>query len=196
MSATYAGDAREQTTAGGVIIVAVSLLSAVLVLAGLAYAAGTGARHQAALAAARCEPNLSPSGLQCTTVAMLVKQYTALASPVAQQLRTDAAAYSASDRRHLAAAEAALTAEVTVEDAFGRALARFPFPPASAALARTLIQDNQARARATAEQAQAPSLRLLRSFNRQVRLAGAAVAAQMRRLGQALGVAPVASEEP
>ena len=47
-------------------------------IAGLAYAAGTGGRHKAALAFAQCEPNLSPSGLQCTTVQMLTRQYTAI----------------------------------------------------------------------------------------------------------------------
>ena len=72
MSETYAGETyarggQEQTTAGSVILVAISLLTAFLVIAGLGYAAGTGGRHKAALAAAGCEPNLSPSGLQCTT---------------------------------------------------------------------------------------------------------------------------------
>ena len=64
MSETYArgGYAAEETTAGGVILMAISFLAAVLVLAGLVYAAGTGERHKAALAAAGCEPNLSPSG--------------------------------------------------------------------------------------------------------------------------------------
>jgi hypothetical protein len=185
-----------RTTAGGFIIVTISALSAVLVLAGLAYAASTGARHQAALAAARCEPNLSPSGLQCTTVTMLVSRYSALASPVTQQLHTDVAAYAASQRRHLAAAEAALTAEVTVEDAFGQSLARFPFPPAVAPLARTLKQDNQARAKLTAEQAQAPSLRLMRSLNRRVRAAAVAVTTQLRLVSRALTVPPAAAQEP
>jgi hypothetical protein len=185
-----------RTTAGGFIIVTISVLSAVLVLAGVAYAASTGARHQAALAAARCEPNLSPSGLQCTTVAMLVSRFSALTSPVTQQLHTDVAAYAASQRRHLAAAEAALTAEVTVEKAFGQSLARFPFPPAVAALARTLEQDNQGRLKLTAEQAQAPSLRLMRSLNRRVRSAAVAEAAQMSRVGQALTIAPTAGQEP
>jgi hypothetical protein len=195
-SATYARDDQEQTAAGGVIIVAISILSALLVIAGLAYAAGNGARHQRALAAANCEPNLSPSGLPCTTVQMLVNRYATITAPVAQELSTDAAAYGANQRRRLGAAEAALTAEVTIEDALGKSLARFPFPPASAAVARTLIQDNQARAELTAQQARSSSLTQLRSFDHRVRAAAVAVRNEMKLVSQALAVRPAASQEP
>jgi hypothetical protein len=60
MSQTHAPAGQERTTAGGVILLASSALAAVLVIAGLLYAAGTGPRHQAALAAAGCEPGLAP----------------------------------------------------------------------------------------------------------------------------------------
>ena len=57
MSATYARNDQEER-AGRVILVVTSLLAALLVIAGLIYARGTGERHQAALAAAGCEPSL------------------------------------------------------------------------------------------------------------------------------------------
>jgi hypothetical protein len=123
MSEACAGSGREQTTAGGVIIAVSSVLAALLVIAGLCYASGTGARHQAALAAASCEPNLSPSGLPCTTAQMLASEYMAIMTPASQQLNTDMAAYTASEKHNLAEAEAALTAEVTSERAFDTSLA-------------------------------------------------------------------------
>jgi len=51
-SETYGIGGQEQTSVGGVILGAISFLAAVLVIAGLIYATGTGERHQAALAAA------------------------------------------------------------------------------------------------------------------------------------------------
>jgi len=196
MSAIYARGNREPTAIGGVVLVAISLLAAVLVVAGLIYAAGTSERHKANLAAAGCEPNLSPSGLQCTTVQMLTSQYLSVTAPVLQQLRTDGAAYTASEGHHLAAAEAALTAEVTVENAFGKSLARFPFPPATAAEAKALIQANSTRSKLTAEQARSSSLAQLRSFNERLRAASAAVRTDIKLVSKALSVPPTANQEP
>jgi hypothetical protein len=195
MSETYAAGGQEDT-AGGVILVAISILSAVLVIAGLAYATGTGARHKAALAAAECEPNLSPSGLQCTTVPMLTSDYTAIMNPAMQQLNTDAAAYTASQRRHLAPAESALTAIVAAEHALDTRLASFPFPPAVAPAAKALIQANQALATLTAQQARSSSLTQLQSFNRRVDAASAAVQTDMTLVRKALAVPPTATQEP
>jgi hypothetical protein len=192
----YATADQEDTTIGGVIVIAMSILAAVLVIAGLAYATGTGARHKAALAAAECEPNLSPSGLQCTTVQMLTSQYTAIVNPAMQQLTTDAAAYTANDRRHLAAAESALTAIVAVEHALDTKLTRFPFPPAVAPTAKVLVQASQAVATLTAEQARSHSLTQLLSFNPRVDAASATVQTEMTLLRKALAVAPTASQEP
>ena len=45
MSEAYAGSGREQMTAGGVIIAVSSVLAALLVIAGLCYASGTGQGH-------------------------------------------------------------------------------------------------------------------------------------------------------
>jgi hypothetical protein len=196
VSDTYARGGQEQTAAGGFMILAISALCAVLVIAALMYAAGTGQRHKAALAAAGCEPNLSPSGLQCTTVWMLAHDYTAITNPADQQLSADVAAYTASERHNLAAAEAALTAEVTAENAFGTSLARFPFPPGIAPTARALIQNDHALATLTAEQAQSSSLARMRSFNGRVRAASAVVQTEMALIHKDFESRPTASQEP
>jgi hypothetical protein len=186
----------EQLRTDSVIVAAISALAAVLVIAGLIYAAGTGQRHQAALAAAGCEPNLSPSGLHCTTAQMLASRYRAMSTSVSQQLTTDMAAYGASERHHLASAKAALTAEVAIENAFGTSLARFPFPPLIAPMAKALIQANHARAELTAEQARSSSLTRLRSFNHRVTAADVAVRTDMKLVRKALAAPPTASQEP
>jgi hypothetical protein len=196
MSAIYADYGREQRTAGGFIVAVISILSAVLVIAGLGYAVGTGGRHKAALAAAGCEPNLSPSGLQCTTVAMLVGQYVKITTPATQELSTDKAAYTAAERHRLGAAEAALAAEVTTENSLTASLARFPFPPSVAPAARRLIQANGVRASLTAEQARSSSLSQMRSFNGRVKSASTAVQADMTLLRTALDARPTANQEP
>jgi hypothetical protein len=183
---------QEQTTAGGVILIVSSFLAAFLVIAGLIYAAGTGERHEAALAAAGCEPGLSPSGLQCTTAQMLASQYMAIMTPASQQLNADVAAYTASERHHLAAAKAALTAEVTSEDAFDSSLAGIEFPPAIVPIAQALLRANQVLAKLTAEQARSSSLTRLRSFDYRVQVANAAVQTEMKLILKALHSPPQA----
>jgi hypothetical protein len=190
MSETYARGGQLEAKAGGVILLVGSFLSALLVIAGLIYATGTSERHQAALAAAGCEPSLSPSGLPCTTAQMLASQYMAIMTPASQQLDTDVAAYTANERSDLAAAEAALTAEVTTEQAFDTSVASFPFPPPITAMAKTLVGDNQALAKLTAEQARSSSLTQLRSFNHRVQVASAAAQAEMKLILKALHPPP------
>jgi len=179
-SETYAGGSRRELTAGGIMIMISSCLSALLLIAAFIYAIGTGGRTQAALAAAGCEPTLTPSMQQCTTQPILKGQYLAVITPATQQLNTDAAAYVASEGDHLAVAEAALTAEVTSERALDASLTAFAFPPAIKPLARALISANQARATLTAEQAGASSLTRMRSFDHQVQIADAAVQTEMK----------------
>jgi hypothetical protein len=193
MSETYDPGVQEQTTAGRVILMASSCLAAVLVIAGLIYAAGAGQRHQAALAAAGCEPGLSPSGLPCTTTQMLASQYTGIMTPASQQLDADMAAYTANERHHLAAAEAALTAEVTAENAFDTSLAGIKFPPAIAPIAKALIRADQTRANLIAEQARSSSLTQLRSFNQRVQVASAAVQTEMKLILKAVDSPPQAA---
>jgi hypothetical protein len=192
MSEIYASGGPEQTKAGKVILMAGSSLAALLLIAALIYAMGTGNRHQAALAAAGCEPSLSPAGLPCTTAQMLASHYTAIMTTATQQLNADEAAYTASERRNRAAAEAALTAEVTSEQAFDRSLASITFPPAIAAMSKALVQADQARAKLTAEQARSSSLTRLRSFNHRVRVASAAVQTEMKLIRKRLDSPPPA----
>ena len=187
MSETYARGGQQSTGAGGFILVVASLLAAVLVLAGLIYAAGTPARHRAALAAAGCEPSLSPAGVQCTTAQMLTKQFLAIMVPARQQLSADQAAYSGDvRRRNLAAAQNALMAEVSSEHTFDTSLASVTFPPAVMAIAKVLIRDNKARATLTAKQAQSTSLAQVRSFNRRVDVAAADVQKDVKLIRKAL----------
>jgi hypothetical protein len=185
-SETYGQAVRPPMTLGGVIIAAVSALSTLLILGAIVYASGTGAREQAALTAAGCEPTLTPLMQQCTTQPILAGQYKAVITPASQQLGTDAAAYAASEEANLTVAEAALTAEVTSERALGSRLGALALPPAMRPLAQALISANQARATLTAEQAGASSLARMRSFNHRVQLANATVATDMKALQTAI----------
>jgi hypothetical protein len=197
LTETYATGRPEQgTRAGGVILVTVSILAAILVAAGLVYAAGTGGRHRAALAAAECEPNLSPSGLPCTTVPMLVSRYVTIATPAVQQLNADEAAYAANARHDLTAAKAALRAELMSATALDASLGRFPFPAGVAPIATALIRADHARERLIAQQVRSTSLSQLRSFNHRSKAASTAVRAELKLLRRAVAARPTASQEP
>jgi hypothetical protein len=212
----YAAGGEPDTTVGGVIITAISILSAILVFAGLIYATGTGGRHKAAVLAAGCEPSLFISGLPCTTQQMVISQYEAIVNPAGNQLTADTAAYTANERQHLAAAEAALTAEVATEQALGNSLAAMTFTPQNRAralalitnasstgnqnvppaaitftpqitvMADALIQADQALVKLTAEQARSSTLTQLRSFNHRARVASAAVQTEVKLILKAL----------
>jgi len=217
MSETYAWPGQDQRMekVGRTILLVVALLSAFLVTAGLIYATGTSARHKAAIAAAGCEPALFISGLPCTTLPMIASHYQAIATPATQQLTTEMAAYAASQRHDLAAAEMDLSSEVATVQAFDNSLAAMTFTPQnehtadvtiqnatsngttvplSSALftpqltvtAGALIQANQALATLLAEQARSSSLKQLRSFNHRVKLARAAVQTEMKLILKAL----------
>jgi hypothetical protein len=223
-SGPYLRDREDETRLGSVILVIVASLAAILVIAGLIYATGASARNKAALAAAGCEPSLSPSGLPCTTVFMLHSWYTGITDPAIRQLNADAAAYAANERRSLVAAEAALTSEVTTEQALDNGLiaARFTpqnrakamtlitnatsfgnpvpsaaitFTPQLTVLADVLIKDIQAVSKLTGEQARSTSLSQLRSFNRRVDAATAAAAAEIGLVLKAVDTHPTASQE-
>jgi hypothetical protein len=217
MSETYAWPGQDQRMekAGRTILLVTALLSALLVTAGLIYATGTGARHRAAIAAAGCEPSLFISGLPCTTEQMIASQYGTIVTPVTNQLNTEMAAYAASERRDLAAAEVDLSSEVATEQAFDNSLAAMTFTPQNqhtadvliqnatsngaavplssalftpqlTAIANALIQANQALAKLLAEQARSSSLTQLRSFNHRVKVARAAVQTEMKFIIKAL----------
>lgn len=176
----------DETTTGRVIVMVSSAVATVLLIAAVIYATGIGARHRGALAAAGCEPNLSPSGLPCTTAPMLTRRYLAIVTPATQQLDADVADYAANETGNLAAARAALTAEVTSDDALGSDLTGIAFPPAVAPMARVLARDNQARAQLAAEQARSSSLAQLRSFDHRVQVANATAQAEIQLVLRAL----------
>jgi hypothetical protein len=186
MSQAHAAIGRDQEQAGAVILIATSALAAILVILGLVYAVGTSARSAAAIAAAGCEPGTGSEAAPCTTPAMLASQYTAILTPAARQIDLDTAAYAASEKTRLATAEAALTAEVITLQNFDTSLAGIAFPPAIAPIARALIRAEEARISLTAQQARSPSLTAMRSLDRRVLAASAAVQAEMNRLRTAI----------
>jgi hypothetical protein len=224
MSATYADD-YEREPLGGFIVVAISILSAILVLAGLIYATGAHARNKTALALNDCTPSQSPSGLPCTTQAMVLSQFQGIVTPAGKQLNADMVAYRANEKRHLAAAEATLTSEVATEQALDSSLAAVEYStqsyanainlitiafdtgastpsaailltPQTTVMADALIRANQALIKLTAEQAKSTSLTQLQSFNAKVTAANAAVVKDINAIHQVLTVPPAASQEP
>jgi hypothetical protein len=186
MSQADDGGRQEQTKAGAIILMATSCLSALLVIGSLIYAAGTGGRDEAALAAAGCEPGLSSETQACTTQPMLASQFMAILTPATQQLTVDVAAYTASEGHDLAAAEAALRAEAASDQAFDTSLAGMTFPPAITPMAQALIRADQARANLITEQARSSSLTQMRSFDHRVQVASAAVEAEMNLILKAV----------
>jgi hypothetical protein len=216
MSQTYVDYAEEQERFGGILLAAIAILAGILVLAGLIYATGTSARHKAAVVAAGCEPSLFISGLPCTTQQMVIAQYQGIVNPAIKQLTADTAAYQASERHKLVAAEGALTAEVATEQALDNSLAAMAFTPANRAralalitsaasngntpipsaavtftpqvtgIADALVRDNQALTRLTAEQARSSSLTQLLSFNARVDAADATVQTEMKLVLRAI----------
>jgi hypothetical protein len=225
MSETYADYGEEQGTFGGVLLVAISILSGILVLAGLLYAAGASARHKTALALNNCEPSMSPSGLPCNTQQMVISEYNGIVNPASKLLAADMAAYNVNEAHHLAAAEAALASEVATEQALDNSLAAIAYTsqnyanainlitiafdsggstpgaavllsPQATAIANTAIRDNQALATLTAQQAKSTTLTQLRSFNTRVEADTVAVQAEMKLIGKTLAAPITAAQEP
>ena len=155
---------------------------------------------------------------------MLVTQYNAIVTPASRQLSADMVAYTANERDDLAAAEAALTAEVGTEQSLDNSLAAVTFTPQNRAtalalitsassagnpvplaavtftpqmtvIADAMIEADQARAALTAEQARSTSLTKMRSFNQRVQMASAAVKTDMKLLLQAVDVPVSASQQ-
>jgi hypothetical protein len=191
------GDGKERTgTAGRFIIAFVALFSAVVVIIGLAYAAGDGERRRVLLAQGDCAPvaSLNTRGLDCTLESQLASQYTQMTTPVGKQMATYAGAYAASEFHNLPAAEGILTAEVAAENSLDASLKQFTFPPVFASATNKLIADNEAATKLTARQAQSSSLAQLQSFDSRVQAAIAAVRTDLTLVGQDLAKPPTPSE--
>jgi hypothetical protein len=224
MSETYADD-YEPETLGGFIVVAISILSGILVLAGLFYAAGAHARNQTALAVNNCEPSMSPSGLPCNSQQMVIGEFNGIVNPAGKLLAADMAAYRTNEKRHLAAAEADLNSEVATEQALDNRLTAVEYTsqnyanainlitiafdtgantpgaatlltPQATAIANTAVRDNQALAALTAQQARSKTLAQLRSFNTRVAADTATVEAEMKLIGKTLAAPITAAQEP
>jgi hypothetical protein len=226
MSETYAEyDVDQTAAAGGVLLVAISILAGILVLLGLVYAAGTSARHKAALAVNNCEPSMSPSGLPCNTQQMVIGEFNGIVNPASKLLAADMAAYTVNERHNLAAAEAALTSEVATEQALDNSLAAVAYTPQNygnainlitiafdtgastpgaailltpqaTVIANAAVRDNQALATLTAQQAKSTSLTQLQSLNTQVEADTAKVQAEMKLIGTTLAGKITAAQEP
>jgi hypothetical protein len=192
----YARAGEESTLVGSVILAIVASASAILVLLGLVYAAGTNGRHQIALAHAGCEPNLSPAGLQCTTVWVLEGRWTALTTKAFGQLDTDAAAYNAADFQNLAGAKLAVTSELATARTLDATLAQFPFPPDTVSRATALRQAILASVKVMNEQASSSSLAQMRSFNAQLEADGVVIQKDVNLVHAILYIRPTPAQEP
>jgi hypothetical protein len=195
-SSGYARGREDSTLVGGVILAIVASVSAFLVLLGLVYAAGTNGRHQIALAHAGCEPNLSPAGLQCTTVWVLEGRWTALTTTAFGQLNTDVAAYNAVEFQNLAAAKADLTAELATARTLDHTLSQFPFPPDTVARADALQKAILARVGLIVEQLKSTSLAQLRSFDARIDAEGTVIQQDVNLVHAVLYIRPTAAQEP
>lgn len=197
-SYSYARGDESSTRTGGVILAIAATLSAILVIAGLVYLTGNGPRHQSALAAAGCEPNLSPdpSDVPCTTVWQIEGSYTTLTTTALKTLNAEAAAFTADEGNNLAAAESDLKAEVTSATALATSLARFPFSAFVAPRAKVLVQAIQARVKLLAEQARSSTIGQLESFNAQIDAGSGAIETDLNLLHTAVFTRPTAVQEP
>jgi hypothetical protein len=177
---------QDDTRTGAIILAIVSPLAAILVLLGLIYATGTNARSAAAIAAAGCEPGTGSETAPCITPAMLASEYNAVFTPAARQISLDTTAYTANETAHLAAAQAALTAEAATMQSFDTSLAAIKFPAAISPSASTLVHADQALASLTSQQAGAATLAKMRAYNPRILAATAAVRTDMSLLIKAI----------
>jgi hypothetical protein len=210
-SQTYAAPGVEDSATGGVILVILSTISAILVLLGLFYWTGANARHQAGVESSGCEVALYIATLPCITQPMVVSQYEAVVTPSTKLLNSDQAAYTANYKRDLVAAEAALTSEVAAEQSLDNnltavmfnsstrantlsqltqaasngtnvPLSAVTFTPKQTAVAQELVTAVQTLAALTAKQAKSATLAEMRTFDAQAAVDTAAAVAKLRLL--------------
>jgi len=189
--------ARELARAGGSIITAASLAAAFCITFVITYGANTGNRSSGGQAA-----QLAP----VTHLNTLAAKYKTIAAAANQQLAVDASNFAASENGNLAAAKAALLAEVAASRSFDDSLAKWlaewkqtyaaaknaqrqapfpvsiPYPASVAATGQALIQADQAREAVLVQEASSMSLGQLQSFKGQDQTAGSALANQVAAL--------------
>jgi len=179
--ADEAGEAGEKTSRAGIaLLVAGSLLASVLVILAILYAGNFDGWRNI--------PEPPPPSAAEAQLAAAAHRYLAIADPANQKLDDEATAFTAGERSNLAAASAALKAEVATSTQFDRQLAAIKFPAAAEAIAQDVIQANQARGRVLARQARARTLTAMRALDARSAAAGTAAEVQVKRLRVALGL--------
>lgn len=158
-------------------VVRVTLAAAVALFMATGCAGGHGRRdHAAALTVARRHA--------------LAAAYLAIAEPANHRLEIAVNGFNRRWRHDPAAADAFLRAQAATERWFDRRLARIPFPPAVASIARAMIAANQHRIALTDLESRSVTVAQLGSFGSGHRAADAAVEVQVRRIRHALGLPP------
>jgi hypothetical protein len=174
-------EAEEQTSRAGIALLVVgSLVGAVLLILAFMYALNFDGWRNV--------PQPPPGAASATDaqLAAAAHRYLAVATPANQKLANETTAFTAAERNNLAAARAALKAEVATASQFDRQLAAIKFPAAVEPVARDVIQANQALGRVTARQARARTLAAMQALDARRTAAQAAVEAQVKRLRVAL----------
>lgn len=121
----------------------------------------------------------------------LAARYLRIAQAGNHRLEIDFDGLHGRDRRNLAAARADLRDAAATERLFDRRLMAIAFPPVTEAVARTLFQLNQARARLTdAAAAAATSVSELRAYEQLLTDANAPVERAVRAIRSRLGLPP------
>jgi hypothetical protein len=166
VDATY-GQARPARP-GFVALAALSVVAvSALIAAGLVYYSGSSAR--------------------------IAGDYTAVAGPAGRSLTAELNGYTRDQRHDLAAARSDLRKEAKTEASFDNQLAAVTFPSAADTTADALIRADKKRIKLIGLQAQAASLRQLRSFASADQTATAAVEVQVGRIRQDLGLPPASA---
>jgi hypothetical protein len=175
----YGYDEPEPANRVGIaLLVAGSLLAGVLILLAIMYAGNFDGWRNI--------PAPPPPSAADAQLAAAAHRYLAIADPDNQKLNNEITAFTASERSDLAAASAALKAEVATSTQFDRQLAAVKFPAAVEAIAKDLIQANQARGRILARQARAKTLAAMQALDARSAAAGAAAEVQVKRMRVAL----------
>ena len=187
--------ARAKPLAGAVVI----LGCAALPVTGCTYA------HGHAPAAASAQPShttpagqptaATPTGPVASPAQLKIaaRRYMAIARPANQRLEDDFDGLEGPDRNNLPAARADLRDAAATERLFDWRLLALPLPPPTKAVARQLVNVNQARAGLTAAAAASTSLHQLRGYERRLTAANAPVEKAVRVIRSQLGLPPPAT---
>ena len=167
MSNVDGGPGRGRPAGSGALAAVSAVIVIAMVVAGLVYYSGSSAR--------------------------ISGDYTAVAGPADQALAAELAGYTRHQRDDLAAARSDLKKEAKTEASFDGQLAEITFPGAADTAADALIRADKKRITLIGLQAQAASLRQLRSLGSADQATTAAVETQVGRIRQDLGLPPASA---